>query len=397
MNRINLFQVRLCRGMLAGLVLCLTGLLLSTPHAPNMAQENGETDQADQADQADTIADVQPVYVFVQTDAADRNRNELLFINALTGEQRSTSINGSRFTILGRSILYFDPASRRLNVATPDGQIAPHPFMQMSADALRIDWVVSSDGKQIAWTIVSRDDQGGLRTQLYVSHADGSDQRMLREESRKDALRMLPVAFDPTQTRLYLDYQPDGIEGLTAYTQYAGLFILALDEEAPQPLFLPGEPGSFTGAGFGGEYFLRLALSPGQQGFDLRVYNLAAETSGIVRALDLRGAFSQAGDVLIAPDSRQAIYALSQIEAFGTPQQSTRTMLVHFDLAGMTQRILTEVTSIAHPLAWTEDNTAVIFTSPQQPGTWKVSISDGQTVKIAEQTYLGMLQTGSQG
>lgn len=379
MSRTNLYCTRV--------MLCLVlGLLFFGRFTPEFTQAQDAPVDAPDA------SDVHPVYVFLRTDPADASRTELLFINALTGEQHTTSVTGRRFTVLGRSILYFDPSNRRINVVSSSGQIAPHPFLQLPADALRIDWVVSSDGKQIAWTIVSRDDQGGLRTQLYVSHADGSDQRLLREESRKDALRMLPVSFDHTQTRLYLDYQPDGIEGLTAYTQYAGLFMLELGEEAPQPLFLPGEPGSFTGAGFGGEYFLRLALASGQQGFDLRVYNLAADTSGVVSALDLRGTFSQAGDVLIAPDSRQALYALSQIEAFGTPQQSTRTVLVHVDLITMTQRILTEVTSIAHPLAWTEDNTAVIFTSPQQPGTWKISIAEGVTDKIAEQTYLGMLQ-----
>jgi hypothetical protein len=337
--------------------------------------------------------DTHPYYVFTQTDAADSQRTNLIFIDALTGEQTSVGVPASRFTVLGRSILYFDSVQRRANLVSADGAITPHPFLQLPPDGLRIDWVVSSGGKQIAWTVTTRADPSTLNTQTYVAHADGSDQRLLREESRKDGLRMLPVAFDHTQTRLYFDYQPDGVEGLAAYPQYAGLFRLALDEPDPEAIFLPGEPGDFTGAGFGGEYFLRLALASAQQGFELHVYNLATGTSGVVPALESSTGFTQAGDILISPDGRQAVYAVSQIETFGgAAQPSTRTALMLVDLRAMTQSLLTEVTSVAHPVEWTEDNSAIIFTSPQQAGTWKLDTIGGQPEKIAEQTYLGMLQ-----
>jgi hypothetical protein len=346
-----------------------------------------------QGDLDNGTTDTHPYYVFTQADATNPQRTNVIFLDTLSGEQNSIGVSGSRFTILGHSILYYDVSQRRGNIVTADGDITAHPFLQLPSDALRIDWVVSADGKQIAWTVTTRADAATLNTQTYIAHADGSDQRLLREESRKDGLRMLPVAFDHTQTKLYFDYQPDGYDGLGTYPQYAGLASLALDDPAPDVLFLPGEPGNFTGAGFGGEYFLRLALASTQQGFDLRVYNLAAGTNSIVQALATSTSFTQAGDILIAPDGRQAVYIISQIDAFGatTSQASTRTALVLVDLRAKAQTILTELTSLAHPVEWTEDNTAIIFTSPQQAGTWKIRTSGGQPEKIAELTYLGML------
>ena len=51
---------------------------------------------------------------------------------------------------------------------------------------------------------------------------------------------------------------------------------------------------------------------------------------------------------------------------------------------------LTEpITTYVQPVAWTEDNSAVIFTSPEQDGTWKVTLSDGTLDKVAEVTYVG--------
>jgi hypothetical protein len=208
-------------------------------------------------------------------------------------------------------------------------------------------------------------------------------------DSRSDGLRVMPVAFDHTQTHLYLDFQPDGVSALTAYPQYAGLFELDLNSGKWQ--FLEGEPGNFTGAGFGGEFFLRLSLTGDLSGFDLNVYNLNTKIRRKIPALQLRGTFSQAGDIVISPDGKQAIYALSQINSFGTPQQSIRTVFVLVDLVNMTQTNLTEITTFVRPVAWTEDNSAIIFTSPQQTGTWKINLQGTRLEKIAEPTYLGTL------
>lgn len=325
-----------------------------------------------------------PYYVFIQPDA-----QTLIFVDALTGEQNTLTVIGERYTLFGRSVLFFDPQTRQVMVATPDGELEPHPFMQMPSDAMRIDWLAAADGKRLAWTVTHSDAPGELTTTTQIASSEGTDVRDVLTDTRRDGLRVLPVAFDHTQTKLYLDYQPDGVGALTAYPQYAGLFELDLNTGKWQ--FLEGEPGDFTGAGFGGEFFLRLALTDDLSGFDLKVINLATRFSRTIPTLQLRGAFSQAGDILIAPDGSRAIYALSQISSFGTTAQSIRTVFVLVDLVNMTQTNLTEITTFVRPVAWTEDNSAIIFTSPQQTGTWKINLEGTRLEKIAEPTYLGTL------
>ncbi|HEX2620419.1 MAG TPA: hypothetical protein VHL11_09735, partial [Phototrophicaceae bacterium] len=80
---------------------------------------------------------------------------------------------------------------------------------------------------------------------------------------------------------------------------------------------------------------------------------------------------------------------------FGSPQQEFHTILVLADLLNMTQNTLTEITSFVRPVAWTEDNSAIIFTSPQQTGTWKINLQGSKLEKIAEPSYLGMLQVSN--
>jgi hypothetical protein len=328
-----------------------------------------------------------PYYVFIQPDTD--GGQTLIFVDGLTGTETTLNVTGERFTLFGRSVLFFDTLSQEVMIATPEGTLEPHPFMQKGENALRIDWVAARDGKLLAWTETHSATPGELTTTTHIAAADGSDERELLSDTRRDGLRVMPVAFDHTQTRLYLDYQPDGLGGLTAYPQYAGLF--EIDLQSGKWQFLEGEPGDFTGAGFGGEFFLRLALKNDLSGFDLNVYNLDTKFSNTIPALSLRGTFTQGGDILISPDGNRAIYALSQINQFGTPQQNVRTVFVLVDLAAMTQQSLTEITTFVRPVAWTEDNSAVIFTSPQQTGTWKISLGEARLEKIAEPTYLGIL------
>jgi hypothetical protein len=63
------------------------------------------------------------------------------------------------------------------------------------------------------------------------------------------------------------------------------------------------------------------------------------------------------------------------------------------DLIQMTQMALTEpITTFVQPFTWTEDNSAIIFTSRQRSGTWKITLADGTLDKISNATYLGSLR-----
>jgi hypothetical protein len=63
------------------------------------------------------------------------------------------------------------------------------------------------------------------------------------------------------------------------------------------------------------------------------------------------------------------------------------------DLNNLTQTLLgSSVDFLLRPVAWTEDDSSVILTSPQQDGTWKVSVPAGDLEQIATTTYLGTLR-----
>ncbi len=288
--------------------------------------------------------------------------------------------------------MFYDPVANRVMLATPDGRVRNHPFIQPLVDSRRIDWLISGDGKQIAWTVTAPQPDGQLLTRTQVAGLDGSSPREALIDGPRVGVRALPVAFSPDYRTLYMDYQPDGIGDVTPFRQYAGLF--EVDLESGDTALLPGEPGCFCGAGLASGWLLRLDVTDDLSGYDVVVTNLAAGTSERIPALALNG-YTQAGGVLIAPDSTRAVYALARVSDFGGANQSVRTVFVLVNLVERSQTALTQpLVDFVEPLGWSEDGTALIVTSadPNRDGTWKVDLSDGRVTRVASATYLGTLR-----
>ncbi len=326
--------------------------------------------------------------VFLQRSTTGTGVDRLTFINVLTGEETAIEVSGERYTPAADAVLFFDRATAQVMLAAPDGELRSHPFIQPGADTRRVDWLISPDSSHIAWTLTSGTPQS-LTTITTIANLNGSESRQVLVDGPRDGIRALPVAFNADNTILYMDFQPEGVADFTPYPQFAGLF--ALDVETGEQNYLPGEPGCFCGAGFGSGLFLRLKVAEDLNGFDLSVHNLAGQVTQTLPAITLNN-YTQAGDIVIAPDGTKAVYAVAQIRNFGAPSQSVRTVFVLVDLSTMSQTRLTDpITTFVEPLAWTEDNSAIIFTSRQRDGTWKISLGDGSLDRVAAATYLGVI------
>ncbi len=310
--------------------------------------------------------------------------NQLTFIDLLSGDAHTVAVNGDHFTVLHDSVMFYDRAARRMMVATPDGALSQHPFIQPDQGVSRIDWNLSHDEQTIAWTETSGD-PSALMTTTWVAEIDGVDARQVFTDGPRNGIRAYPVAFSPDKATLYMDYQPNTIGDLTPFRQYAGLF--ALDLFSGETGELPGEPGCFCGGGIGADMFLRLTLA--DSGYNLRIRNLSNDSETLLPPVN---SDTQGGDVLIAPDGNRAVYALARISGFGTAAQSVQTTIVLVDLLSLTQQPLGAAQDrLLRPILWTEDDSAVLFVDPQAQTTWKATIRDGTFEQVADGIYLGTL------
>lgn len=321
----------------------------------------------------------------------DETALELVFINLLTGEVRQAGVMGERFTLLEDAVIYFDLAADQVMLALPDASIQPHPFIRKSA-AARVDWVLSRDRRRIAWTEARRDDAGGWSTATYVSgrsSTDETDSRELLLDGPRANVRVLPVAFSALTDELILEAQPDGIADYFAYRRYAALFALNLiDGEMRQ---LPDESACYCAAGFGESLLLRLPPLSDDSATAL-VYNLDGSGSMTIEGALPEG-FKARGGALLSADDSLALYVLSQLPPPGDQAGEIRSLFVLADLQTAEQRLVSNpITGLARVLAWTDDNGAVLFTSDQLLGTWKLRLSDGKISELAPALYLGSLR-----
>ncbi len=336
-----------------------------------------------------------PQQVFLTADVTDPATGDplpdsLTFVDVLTGATVTVEVpaNG-RYLVADGGVWLFDANRRAVDAITPDGTVTPHPFIDLPADARRLDWVLSGDGRRVAWTLTSGPTEA-IATVTRVADVTGANIADVFTDGPRDGIRAMPVAFSADGGALYMDYQPDTLGDFTPYNEYAGLFEVSLKDDHAQQ-YLLGEPGCYCGGGFGGGAMVRLSLAPDFSGFDLRVVDLQAAVERRLDALALQN-YTQGGDVLVSPDGTLAVYALAQVQNFGAPSQTVRTVFVLADLTTNTQRQLTQPQTLyIRPVAWTEGNNAVLFTSPTRPGTWKMDIESGQLTQISNARWLGTI------
>lgn len=320
-----------------------------------------------------------PINAFVEQSGSE---DLLTLNNLLTGEQTRITVRGTQFSVVGREVLFFDEDSRRVQIASPNGELHEHPLIQPSASARRIDWIASPVASLMAWT-VTEGTPDALSTTTYAASFDGADARIVLHDGPRAGIRAFPVAFSDDGATLYMDYQPDTIADLAPLRQYAALFALDLANGAASSL--PGEPGCYCGGAIGSGKFLRLALA--ESGFDLRVTDLARDTNTIIPSLGL-AEYTQAGSVLIAPSGAYAIYTLLQ----SAPGAEVRSLFVLADLINGTQRLLNPEapeTRILRPVEWLEDDQAVLLVDSATSGTWRLNVQNGALTQVASASFIG--------
>ncbi len=328
--------------------------------------------------------------VFIEVHDDRPNQTDLIFADILSGETFTLHTIGERYTLLEDGVLYFDTRDRQVKLAKPNGTIRDHPFITMTPDAYRVDWAVSTDRQAIAWTLARKSSDSILTTSTFMADANGTEIRELLTDGPRTHVRVLPIALSDDKAELYMDVHPDGIDEYAPYVQYAGLF--ALNLASGEMRTLPGEPACFCAAGFGTGMFLRLRPNDESGGVDVQLDSLHGGAARVIPALS-RQHDARAGGVLVSADNTLAVYALSQMRGYGTAEQAVRTVFMRVNLLTLEQSPLSKpITSFVQPLKWTEDNTAILFTSDRQNGTWKIILDSGQVVKVAAATYLGHLR-----
>lgn len=329
--------------------------------------------------------------VFIKQGAENPSETSVIFIDLLTGDSIAVVTAGDRHTLIDGAVLYFDQAEQQVKLVKPDGIIRDHPFVVLDSSDLRIDWAVSADGRRIAWAISRKSDNEQLTTTLRVADAAGTEIRDLLIYGPRSGIRLVPLAFNETGETFYVEVHADGTADAGAYTRRSGLFALDFSADHVATSALPGDRTCFCAVGFAENVMVQLGQRGGSAGTQLEIYELGTGAMRVVPPVSL-GSYNEAGNILVSADGNMAVYALSQITGFTAEQQEVRSVIVLADLANAKQMVINyPMSALARPISWTEGNSAVLLTQEGSGATWKMQLDDGETVKVADAVYLGML------
>ncbi len=329
--------------------------------------------------------------VFIQRDAVNPASKAVIFVDLLTGETSSVATAGERHTLIDSAVIYFDLIDAQVKLVKPDAIIRDHPFIVMNSGDHSVDWTVSDDGQRIAWAISRRDEDNLLTTSIKVADAAGTEIRELLVYGPRLGIRLIPIAFDDDRETFFVEVHADGTGEATPYTRRTGVFALSFGAKNVATSALPADITCFCPVGFGKGVMLRLVTGNESAGIKVEIHELGTGALRVIPPVSL-GSYDEAGNILVSPDGKLAVYSLSQISGLGNGQQEISSVLVLADLENARQSVLNSpMTDLLLPISWTEENSAVIVTQELANGTWKMQLDDGVTVKLADATYLGKL------
>jgi hypothetical protein len=129
-----------------------------------------------------------------------------------------SSVFFTDFNMKGVHRVGFDGATQDLTFINPDGKVFDGMFLP------------SPDGSRISWSKVVSQDASNLHIQLLVANMDGSNQKVLLDDTRSIPSRPEPLRWSNDGKSLYFTNIPYGIGGYILF--FGGTDLLKVDVES---------------------------------------------------------------------------------------------------------------------------------------------------------------------
>lgn len=338
-----------------------------------------------------------PLEVFVAHDKTSEIAI-IQFINPVSGLSTPVTVpNFSRnasvldeMTLAQNGVIFHNPATNQIMLATPDGRLAPHPFIPRQSEGLvLLEWVLSAGGGSIAWVEVFASPDAWV-SNVYIADVLGQSivqipappptrindpyRRIRPLALSDDRLTLFYDAAAPVDRRPLTDYYAD-FEDLHVYQAATGTF---------QPL--PGEPGCMCGAGITTNGLFLWRSQESARGNTLRRWSLADSSQTLIPAVG--PIFAQIGDFFVTDDF--ALY--TQAQNLETDAFDSQFALMLADATLGQQTILIGPSSQRFKvLALTQNNSTVLLGDVYGGGTYKFNLTTSELALVSQQTWLGTL------
>ncbi|MFP4321729.1 MAG: hypothetical protein ACLFTK_04680 [Anaerolineales bacterium] len=292
-------------------------------------------------------------------------------------------------TLLPNGVMLRNPGDGALLLATPDGNLGPHPFMpQTPQELVTIEWVLSPDGGSILWVEVFAAENAWV-SNLYTADVRGGDLQQLPAPPLTEVepfRRARPVALSDDRSRVFIDVAAPVARPASDdyFRTYEDLHVYRAETETYQQI--SGEPTCACGAGVAPNTGAILRVEPSDA--DLALRWLSADAVGSGQRIAPAGlAADQAGDFFWPGLS--AFYT----QAIRSADGPTFALLRLSPSAG-TQQVLIEPSPTRYvPYRLLDDGESLLLLDFYNGGTYKLDLGTMEPIRLSDLTWLGTVNS----
>lgn len=340
-----------------------------------------------------------PIDVFLEYDAINDQLTSH-FLNTLSGLSVTTNLGTidsiafllDSFKPAANGIVFADSNTDQMRLLAVDGSLTTLDFIpQSDIPPLALDWVLSENGRMIAWAEITFLDER-WQTRVFVAQIDGNNLVQLPTPPAASQptlrARLIAVANDGTRLLLDIDHPvADRAEGAD-FDTYSNLRLYIAETRVYVPVAEANSCPCPANAANNLQTLLQLERPIIGNGYILRVWNLNSNTFREVAATDT--VYRQGGNAIISEDGSTAVYVLSQLEGAG---DDATTGIAIVDLINSTQRIVQAARGRNFRLQSVDTSgrfaIAVDLTTAQ---TFKLDLESGFFEQIADKIWLGTIE-----
>jgi hypothetical protein len=302
----------------------------------------------------------------------------VFFVDVRTGVSSTAITATDELLLVGNVVLFRDPTTGSVMAASTTGAVTPYPGVTTGD---YFSWVASANHHWVTWA-VGRRQGNSLVTELYLADAGGTQKSVpLRTSSTKNiGIRPLAVSDDGAVIYYTREEQQDAVSHLRGGASEVYQLTVATGE----PTLLSNEPckDCVTAISTDGRRALRLGSAA--RGIAGTLYDLSPRL--IALTLNLEGVDQKVLSAYMAPGNNQAFYSVLQ----GSGANVGPYSIIALDLVSKTQRMILANSAVGlRPIQLEQD--ALLLTTPDKDGTYKLSVSTGTLTQVSAYTYLGTL------
>lgn len=364
-----------------GVMIVLGGMLVNTVPATSVSSQS-----------------TAPIEVFLQPKPATENL-DVYFVNGVTGLSTIVELPYfppylnplEEFTLAANGIIFRDPLDGIPRFISLNGNISDIAFIpQRTTNLLRIEWVISPNGRTIAWAEIYFEQM--WQADLYVAQIDGIDLRKLPPIPFTEPfyrLALLSVSNDGQRVFFDIEHPTEPRRADDLFLDYQKVMAYVAPNEVYIPL--PEEPRCLCPALITNDGRVFVRLEPENFGYLVRVWNLENnfERRRVAAPDEL---FTQGGDLLISQGGSLLLYTLGGLEGV-PPDESTSYGLMLADMTTGDQILISEVTpQRLRAVHFIDGNTAALVVDLNSGQTYKLDFATKTLTLVADGIWLGILQ-----